>query len=70
MRITVTLLLACLALTHADSATRCEREACDKVKADIREIEARMRSGYTNAQGQRYERRLRRLRDKRRRVCR
>ena len=52
------------------AATKCDKEACSKVKADIREVEAKMRSGYTVAQGNRYESRLRKLRDKRRRICR
>lgn len=53
---------------HADD--HCERWTCDEVKAEIREIEARMRSGYTAAQGLRYEERLRELRECRYRLCR
>jgi len=52
------------------AASKCDKEACSKVKADIRGIEAKMRSGYTVSQGNRYEERLRKLRDKRRRICR
>ncbi len=48
----------------------CERWTCDEVKAEIRAIEARMRSGYTAAQGLRYEERLRELKDCRYRLCR
>ena len=44
--------------------------ACDEVKQNIREIEARMRTGYTRAQGERYEARLRKLKLKRSRLCR
>jgi len=44
--------------------------ACDEVKQNIREIEARMRTGYTRAQGERYEARLRKLKLKRNRLCR
>lgn len=43
---------------------------CESVKKQIREIEARMRNGYTAAQGIRYEERLKRLKDKRYKVCR
>ena len=53
---------------HADD--HCERWTCDEVKAEIREIEAHMRSGYTAAQGLRYEERLRELKDCRHRLCR
>ncbi len=56
--------------THTMAASKCDKEACQKVKADIREIQAKMRSGYTVAQGNRYEARLRKLRDKRSRICR
>ncbi len=52
------------------AANKCDKEACQSVKADIREIQAKMRSGYTVAQGNRYEVRLRKLRDKRSRICR
>ncbi len=56
--------------SDAMAAAKCDKEACQKAKADIREIQAKMRSGYTVAQGNRYEARLRKLRDKRRRLCR
>ena len=52
------------------AASKCDKQACNKVKADIREVEEKMRSGYTASQGNRYEARLRKLRDKRRRICR
>ncbi len=48
----------------------CKRWTCEEVKAEIREIEARMRAGYTAAQGIRYEARLRELKDCRYRLCR
>lgn len=48
----------------------CARWTCEEVKAEIREIEARMRSGYTAAQGIRFEERLRELKDCRYRLCR
>ncbi len=48
----------------------CGRRTCEEVKAEIREIEARMRAGYTHAQGLRYEERLRELKDCRYRLCR
>lgn len=55
---------------EARATTDCDKAACDQVRAQIREIEAKMRSGYTRAQGERYERRLRTLRDRRRSICR
>ena len=52
------------------SASKKDKQACDKVKQQIRVIEAKMRRGYTAAQGIRYEEKLRALRDKRYRICR
>jgi len=66
-------LVAALALALAGpaaAASKCDKDSCKKVKADIRVIQAKMRAGYTAAQGNRYEARLRELRDKRSRVCR
>jgi hypothetical protein len=66
---TILIMLVCSS-PHAMAASKCNKEECQKVKADIREIQAKMRSGYTAAQGNRYEARLRKLRDKRSRICR
>jgi len=60
--------LTLVALTPATADK--DREACKKVKQQIREIEARMRSGYSAAQGIRLEERLRKLKDKRYKLCR
>jgi len=65
----IVLILIC-GSPNAMAASKCDKEACQSVKADIREIQAKMRSGYTVAQGNRYEARLRKLRDKRGRICR
>jgi len=43
---------------------------CDKTKQKIRNIQSKMRSGYTRAQGEKLEAQLRKLREKRRQVCR
>ena len=48
----------------------CDALACDEVKQAIREIEARMRSGYSRSQGEKYEARLRKLKRKRSKLCR
>ena len=54
----------------ADARPDCDKLACDEVKQQIREIESRMRAGYSRAQGERYEARLRKLRRKRSKLCR
>ncbi|MEO1202929.1 MAG: hypothetical protein AAFX10_09485 [Pseudomonadota bacterium] len=46
-----------------------DAKACDEVKTRIRAIQDRMRSGYTASQGVKLDARLRRLKEKRRRVC-
>ncbi len=68
-RITILALLV-VATSTASPHERCGKSECAAVKAKIRSIEAKMRAGYTGAQGARYERQLRRLRDRRYRVCR
>ena len=72
-RLAWTALLPLLLLTtqppvHAHD--RCGKAECTEIKQKIRTIEAKMRSGYTRAQGERYESRLRELRAKRREACR
>ena len=61
-----------LFLLSANSNAKPDRDAlaCNEVKQAIREIEARMRAGYSRAQGERYEARLRKLKRKRSRLCR
>lgn len=58
-----------IASMEADAKRTCNKEECQKVKTAIRAIEARMRNGYTAAQGIRFDERLRKLKDKRYKVC-
>ena len=64
------LALAILTLPLASASAPKDKAKCDEVKDQIRAIEAKMRRGYTAAQGIRYEERLKRLKDKRYEVCR
>ena len=64
------LLLTLLAVPLASAADRKTEAACAEVKAKIRNIEARMRAGYTRAQGERYNEKLRELKAKRYKLCR
>jgi hypothetical protein len=61
------LLLLCFAETEA--RTKSEAAACAEVKEQIRNIQSRMRSGYTRAQGEKYEEKLRELRARRHKLC-
>ena len=47
----------------------CDKLACEEVRQQIREIESRMRAGYSRAQGERFEARLRKLKRKRSKLC-
>ncbi len=59
-----------LAMPQAWAGSQKDEEACAEVKARIRAIQDRMRTGYTASQGVKLDARLRRLHEKRRRVCR
>lgn len=54
----------------ASAKPDCDELACEEVKQAIREIESRMRAGYTRSQGEKYEARLRKLKRKRSKLCR
>jgi hypothetical protein len=56
--------------TAAEAGNNRDEAACAEVKEKIRNIESRMRAGYTRAQGERYEEKLRELRAKRYKLCR
>lgn len=64
------LLLVLLGLSAAEAGNKRDEAACAEVKEKIRTIESRMRAGYTRAQGERYENRLRELKAKRYKHCR
>jgi len=66
---TILLIIALTAVSSASAHSSCKAE-CAQVKEKIRTIEARMRSGYTRAQGERNEAKLRELKAKRHKLCR
>jgi hypothetical protein len=55
---------------QSDAKPDCDKLACEEVKQAIREIESRMRMGYSRSQGERYEARLRKLKRRRSKLCR
>jgi hypothetical protein len=65
-----TLLLLVWVALQATADTSDDEAACNKVKQQIRSIQAKMRNGYSAAQGIRYEERLRELKEKRYQLCR
>ena len=66
------LLLCCALLVGAEGhAHDCEKpDRCQAIKEKIRNIESRMRHGYSAAEGIRLDERLRKLREQRGKACR
>ena len=69
-RLTLLILAAAVLASDAHARSKSDEAACAEVKEEIREIEAKMRAGYTRAQGEKYEARLRKLKSKRSKLCR
>ena len=70
LAILVVIGLAAMSPSAAARDREAAKKTCAEVKQKIRKIESRMRAGYTASQGIRLEKRLRKLKDKRYRVCR
>ena len=71
MKMTAWMLLFLVLLNApADAHGNRDKALCAEVKEKIRTIESKMRSGYTRAQGEKYEARLRELKAKRYKICR
>lgn len=51
-------------------ADRADKRQCLAIKEKIRHVRSKMRAGYTRAQGERLEAKLRKLRKSRRKKCR
>jgi len=69
MRIALTIIVACLAVpgfAHDQS----DKTRCKKTEQQIRSVQSKMRAGYTRAQGEKLEARLRKLRADRTKYCR
>ncbi len=64
------LLMLLLTQSAAEAGNKRDEAACAEVKEKIRTVESRMRAGYSRAQGERYEERLRELKAKRYKLCR
>ena len=66
MGLIVALMLA-MGTGHDDRKMRVAQ--CKKTKEQIKQVQSKLRSGYTRAQGEKLEARLRDLRKKRKRYC-
>lgn len=63
-------LLAVLAMSFAYAHETDNKSKCSKVKDQVKIVQSKMRAGYTRAQGERLEARLRKLKADRSKYCR
>ncbi len=70
MKTLVWTLLLVVCISTVEAGSKQDEVACAEVKEKIRNIQSKMRSGYTRAQGEKYEQRLRELRARRYKLCR
>ena len=69
-KLTALLIAICLAVTAVPAADSRDKLECARIREKIREIESRMRAGYSNKQGEKYAEQLRKLRARRYQLCR
>ncbi len=70
MRLFLTVALSLLLADGSFAHDTSDKAECTAVKEKIRRIHSTMRSGYTRAQGEKMESRLRKLRKQRKEKCR
>ena len=70
MRLLTIFALMFLFSSGASANDDVDKARCAAVKKQIRHVQSRMRAGYTRAQGERLEARLRKLKKQRKSVCR
>ena len=71
MRLTLAILSFCLLSPAAsDAHNACPKAKCEETKQKIEKIQAKMRQGYTRAQGEKMEAQLRSLRAIKSKRCR
>jgi len=70
MRTVIALIFLCLIGPAGQAHDQSGKTKCKKTKQQIRQVESKMRAGYTRVQGEKLEARLRKLRADRARICR
>lgn len=70
MRITIMVIALIMIAPEVRSHESCARAECEETKQKIRQIQSKMRSGYTRKQGEKMESDLRKLRAIRSKKCR
>jgi len=70
MRILLVVIFSLLYSSTTMAQVQSDQEKCAKTKQQIRLVQSKMRAGYTRAQGEKLEARLRKLRAERARRCR
>ena len=64
--VTVSFLFIAVSFAYGQS----DQARCEKINQQIRLVQSKMRAGYTRAQGEKLEARLRKLRAERAKACR
>jgi len=70
MRILLVVIFFLLYSPATMAQVRSDQEKCAKINQQIRLVQSKMRAGYTRAQGEKLEARLRKLRAERAKACR
>ena len=70
MRIAVVIIALILLAPDVTAHESCAKAECEETKQKIRQIQSKMRSGYTRKQGEKMESDLRKLRAIRAKKCR
>jgi hypothetical protein len=70
MRLLLVVTVSILFIPVSFARGQSDQARCEKTKQQIRLVQSKMRAGYTRAQGEKLEARLRKLRAERAKVCR
>ncbi len=70
MRLVIALFFLYVVTATVEAHDQGSKSKCDKTKQQIRLVQSKMRAGYTRAQGEKLEARLRKLRADRGKFCR
>jgi hypothetical protein len=70
MRIIFAVIFVCLIAPASLAHDQSDQTKCKKTEQQIRQVESKMRAGYTRAQGEKLQARLRKLRADRAKLCR
>jgi hypothetical protein len=70
MRLMIILAIVLMTMPSAPAHDACAKAECEKIRQQIRQIQSRMRQGYTARQGEKLKADLRKFKAKRSQQCR